>query len=210
MKDFIMYISTHWYVGLIIAVLIVITVIMWIKALAASQRHREEREKIIAQLEKEKALRNEFRNISESTFDIEDNEKLLYGIAANIQMYLEKQKDMNEAFENLPVEKKYVYALNYVFEDSKDGLLSDFFKMNGQPLTGCANQAVKEVIGDKLSSIFNNVYNMTDDDSLVSFDENIINKYDNEYKNMIDSEKDNIFNKVSNYIRNNKTIFIDF
>lgn len=210
MKDFIGFISTHWYWAVIIVVLIIAAVIMWIKAIAASQKNREVREAEMARLEKEKALRNEFKTIDEDTFITEDNEKLLYGIAANIQMYLEKQTDMNAAFESLPVEKKYVYALNYVFEDGKDSQLSQFFRANGQPLTGEAKKAVEAVIGGKFSEIFTSLYSMIDDDCEdASYDSEKITECDKEYEEIMTAHKAEIFSKIADYIREKKQIYMN-
>ncbi len=210
MRDFFAYISTHWYVGLILFVLLIAAVLMWIKAVSSSQKNRAEREAVIAKLEKEKALRNEFRVLSESSFDIDDKEKLLFGIGANIQLFLEKQENMNKAFDEMPEAKKFIYALNYVFEDSQDGQLSKFFKANGQPLTGEAEKAVKEIIGGKFSEVFSSLYNMTDDDiEDVSYDETKIAEYDKSFAEIMSGEKSEIFEKIAQYIKSNKAVFLN-
>lgn len=210
MKSFFDYIFTHWYVGVIIVVLIIATVVMWIKALSASQKSRELREAEIARLEKEKALRAEFKVLDESKFETEENEKLLYGVAANIQMFLEKEQDMQKSFEEMPEEKKYVYALNYVFEDSKDKTLSEFFRANGQPLTGVAENAVEKIIGGKFSDVFTSLYSMMDDDvEDTSYDAEKITVFDKEYSEIMSLQKEEIFNKIADYIKSNKQIFLN-
>lgn len=62
----------------------------------------------------------------------------------NIQRYLEKQSNMNAAFAELPDAKKQIYALYYLFDDSKKGL-SEFFKCNSAPLTPEALKAVESL-----------------------------------------------------------------
>ena len=209
MKDLFNYIASKPYVGVIIAVLIIAAVFMWIKAVSASQKSREEREAIIAKLEKEKALREEFKTIDGSKFETDDNERLLCGIAANIQMFLEKQTDMNAAFEALPEEKKSIYALNYVFEDAKEDKLSQFFTANGQPLTGKAQKAVESIIGGRFSEVFASAYKMTDGDCEdVSFDAAKIEEYNKEYSDIMKTEKTDIFDRIGSYIKSNKDIFI--
>lgn len=54
MSDFINYLLQHWYLIPIFIILILLTVFMWIKAIISGQKRKEEREKIIAALEKEK------------------------------------------------------------------------------------------------------------------------------------------------------------
>lgn len=210
MKEFFDFLSTHWYWAVIIVVLMIAAVLMWIKAVAASQRSREFREAEIARLEKEKALRNEYRVLDESKFNTDDNEKLLCGVAVNIQMFLEKEEDMNKSFEALPEEKKAAYALNYVFEDGKDSELSKFFRANGQPLTGEAAKAVETIIGGKFAKVFMKLYNMLDDDCEdVSFDSEKIEEYDKEYAEIMASEKAVIFNRIGDFLKSGKDIFIN-
>ncbi len=209
MKDFFAYIASKPYVGVILVVLLIAAVIMWIKAVSASQKNRAERESLIAKLEKEKALRNEFKVLDDAKFEMEDNEKLLYGVAANIQMFLEKQDDMNAAFEALPEEKKFIYALNYVFEDAKEDSLSKFFTANGQPLTGMAQKAVESIIGGEFGEVFTSAYRMTDDDcDDVSFDAEKISEFNKKYSEIMTAEKDKIFTKIGEYIKANKEVFI--
>ena len=50
MKDFFAYIASKQYVGIILVLLIIATVLMWIKAVSASKKNREERESLIAKL----------------------------------------------------------------------------------------------------------------------------------------------------------------
>lgn len=210
MKDLFAYLIERPYLIAIIAVLLIATVIMWIKALASSQRHRAENEATIARLEKEKALRNDFRTITDSSFETDDNERLLCGVAANIQMYLEKQTDMNAAYEELCEEKKFVYALNYVFEDGKDSELSQFFRANGQPLTGEAKKAVEKIIGGKFAEIFTSLYKMIDDDCEdASYDSEKIAECDKEYGEIMTAQKAGIFSEIADYIKENKQIFMN-
>lgn len=210
MNSFFDYIFTHWYVGVLIVVLIAATVVMWIKAISASQKSRELREAEIARLEKEKALRNEFRILDEEKFESVENEKLLFGVAVNIQMYLEKEQDMKKVFEEMPEEKKYVYALNYVFEDGKDNALSEFFRANGQPLTGEAAKAVKSVVGGDFSDIFMSLYNMIDDDvEDASYDVEKISECDKKYSEIMASKKEEIFKSIADYIKSNKQIYMN-
>lgn len=210
MKDFFEFIASRPYIGLILILLIAATVVMWIKAAAASQRHREFRDAEIARIEKEKALRNDYKVITDSTFDTDDKERLLFGIAANIQMFLEKQDDMNAAFFALPEEKRLAYSLSYVFEDSGDSELSKFFKSNGQPLTGEAEKAVKKIIGGKFHENFSAFYRMTDDDCEdVSYDEKKSGEFDKAYSEIMRSEKSDIFSLIADYLKSNKDIFIN-
>ncbi len=192
----------------ILTVLFVLMIVMFVLASKSGRKRQEEREKIIAKLEKEKAVRREYRTLTEQSFEA-DNEKLLFGVAANIQIGLEKEGDMTSAFNELPEYKRFIYALNYVFEDSEYTSLSTFFRCNGQPLTGTAARAVRKIAGDDLSEIFEPMYNMFDDDNEdVSFSESEINSLDEKYKVFMESEKNTVLKKIADYIRMNKENFL--
>lgn len=51
------YIADHPLAGVFLAALIVLTVIVWIKAIASGRKRNEEREKIIRQIEEEKCFK---------------------------------------------------------------------------------------------------------------------------------------------------------
>ncbi len=211
MTDFLSYLSGHWYLIPIFIVLIGLTVFMWIKAIVSGQKRKEERERIIAQLEKEKALRNQFRVIDEKMLsDPEiDNERLVFGFAANVQMSIEKLGNMNEEFLALNEVKQNVYALNYVFEDSKYTSLSDFFRANGEPLTSIAQRASADVIGGEFNEIFTAMFSMLDDNNEdVSFDSKQVELLDERYCELMKANKENVIGTVADYVRNNYYAFI--
>ena len=173
------YIAQHPWIGAVLVLLIALTIFVWYKAIASGKKRNEERERIIADLEREKALRNEFRNPDETTFLPEkDDYWLIVGMCANIQMKLEKAPNMTEAFMELSDVKKNVYCLGYVFEDSKNKL-SEFFRSNGEPLLSTSKAAVNEAIGGEFSEIFNKEFIMLDDnDETTSVDDELLSKYD--------------------------------
>ncbi len=204
MKDLFDYLAQNPLWAVILIVLFVLTVVMIILASRSGKKRDAQREKIIAKLEKDKAIRNEYRILTPESFDADD-EKLLFGVAANIQLALEKENDMTAAFDALPEYKKYIYALNYVFEDSEYIKLSSFFRCNGQPLTGTAAKAVKDVTGGRLYEIFEPMYNMFDDDNEdVSFDAVKINELDEKFRLLMENDKDEILAKIGDYIKANK------
>ena len=203
------YISTHPFVGVALVLLIILTVFVWYKAIKSGKKRSEERERIIADLEKEKALRNEFRHVDETTFaEGKDDYRLSVGMCANVQMSIEKKNDMTAAFNELSEIKRFVYALGYVFEDGKVSL-SNFFRSNGEPLLSTANEAVKTVIGGEYADLFTKVFSMFDENNEeVSFIEADVKKYDEEYKNLLENSGKDIYKKAADYIRKNKTEFI--
>ncbi len=204
------YILQHWYIIPIFAALIALTVFVWIKAIISGEKRKAEREKIIKALEAEKALRNQFKVIDENTFNDTsiDDERLIFGVAMNVQMAIEKLENMSEEYLNLSEAKRFVYALNFVFEDSKYFTLSDFFRSNGEPLLTQSELAVKNVIGGKFSEIFSEMFSMFDENSEASYDEKKLDELNEQFENLMKESKNEILSAVSLYIKENKTEFI--
>lgn len=203
------YIAQHPWVGAALVLLIALTVFVWCKAITSGKKRNEEREKIIADLEREKALRNEFRNPDESTFsEDKDDYRLIVGMCANVQMRLEKASNMNAAFSELSEVKKNTYCLGYVFEDSKNKL-SEYFRSNGEPLLSASKNAVNEVIGGDFGEIFNKEFVMLDEnDETTSVDNDLLSKYDDQFSNLISKKGAEIYKKTAEYIRSNKDEFL--
>lgn len=199
------YIAQHPLAGVGIALLIILTVFVWFKAIQSGRKRSAERERIIADLEKEKALRNEFRHIDETTFaEGRDDYRLVTGMCANVQMSIEKKTDMTAAFNELSEVKRFVYALGYVFEDGKVSL-SNFFRSNGEPLLSVADKAVKTVIGGEYAELFSKAFSMFDENNEdVSVIESDVEKFDSEYKSMLEKDGKEIYKKAADYIRKNK------
>ncbi|MBP3446852.1 MAG: hypothetical protein J6K64_06215 [Clostridia bacterium] len=203
------YISQHPMAGVALALLAVLTVFVCLKAMLASRKRSEERERIIADIEKEKALRKEFKHVDETTFaQGKDNYRLITGMCAHVQQNIEKKEDMTAAFYELSEVEKYVYALGYVFEDSKKGL-SDFFRSNGEPLLSTADKAVSEIVGGRFSEIFSSEFVMLDEnDETTSVDNDALAKMDEEFRTVLDGKGEEIYSAVAEYIRSNKDVFL--
>lgn len=203
------YIAQHPWVGIALVLLIALTVFVWCKAITSGKKRNEEREKIIADLKREKALRNEFRNPDELTFsEDKDDYRLIVGMCANVQMKLEKATNMNDAFRELSEVKKNIYCLGYVFEDSKNKL-SEYFRSNGEPLLSASKNAVNEVIGGDFGEIFNKEFVMLDEnDETTSVDNDLLSTYDDQFGNLISEQGAEIYKKAADYIRSNKDEFL--
>lgn len=203
------YIAQHPYIGVALVLLIALTIFVWYKAIVSGKKRSEERERIIADLEREKALRNEYRNVDETTFLPEkDDYRLIIGMCANIQMKLEKAANMNDAFAELSQVKKSVYCLGYVFEDGKKGL-SEFFRSNGEPLLSASKLAVDSVIGGAYAELFDKEFVMLDDnDETTSVDNEKLKEYDADCEKLIAEQGAEIYKKTADYIRSNCAEFI--
>lgn len=161
------YMLEHPYWFVILAVLIIITVFVCIKAGAASSRRYKASEAIMKKLKEENLLRNEFAVLTQSLIESSDSAKLFKGVALNLQKKISDAADMNAEFEKLTDEQKEIYALSFVVEDGSEKL-SEFFKANGQPLTGCALKGFTRLFDGKAAEIFTYEYNAYDPDNETS------------------------------------------
>lgn len=202
------YISQHPIAGIALVLLALVTVLVCIMALVSGRKRSEERERIIADIEREKALRKEFKYVDETTFaDGKDNYRLIVGMCAHIQQSIETREDMVSEFNALSECKRYVYALGYVFEDSRNGL-SAFFRSNGEPLLSVAKQAVDDIIGGRFAEIFSQEFKMLDEnDESVSVDNQKLESLDSDFKAFLEENADVIYSEVAGYIRSNKDEF---
>ena len=200
-----MILGVQWYYWLILAVAIIGAVFAWIKVLASSKERKERLKKEAEIWRKDYELREKYSVLTAEKLNECDDIKLLHAVAMNIQVSLENAIDMNEAFNNLCEEKKNIYTLEYFDEDAKISL-SSFFKNNGAPLLPNILNALQAINADDLTEVVSILYPMYDPDSEVSIDYSIIQKADEEFKSIFDSDK--LCRKCAVYIKNNKDKFI--
>lgn len=169
--------------------LIALTVFVCIKAGQASSRRSKEVEKIMKKLKEENLLRNEFAVLSDSLVRNSEPERLFKGVALNLQKRVSDAADMNAEFDKLNDSQKEIYALSILAEDGSEKL-SEFFRANGQPLTGVALSAVKKHFAGRAAEIFEAEFNMFDSDNEeVSYTEEEKNKLDGEFAEIMAAEK---------------------
>lgn len=203
------YISQHWYAGAALVLLVILTVFVWIRAAISGKKRSEERERIIAEIEREKALRKEFKTVDNSTFSNVEDYRLIIGMCAYIQQKIENETDMNAAFSELSEIEKFAYVLGYVFEDSKKGL-SEFFRENGEPLLSVSLDAVRKVIGGEFAEVFEKEFVMLDEnDETTSVDNDELEVLDGKFASIIEADGEGIYTKVASFIRSNKDIFLN-
>lgn len=198
--------GVQWYYWVILLAAIILAIFAWRKAFISSRERRERLKREGAIWKRDYDLRQKYSVFTlEKLKETEDTE-LLHGVAMNIQVFLENESNMNEAFNSLPDEKKYVYALEYFDEDAKTAL-SAFFKNNGAPLVPIVPEALAAVGAEKYIDVANTILPMYDPDSDVSIDYTAVAAADEKFKEIYDS--DEFCRLVANYIKNNKEIFLN-
>lgn len=198
--------GVQWYLWVLLVVVSILAVFAWIKAMAASRIRREKLRKEAEIWKKDYELRQEFKTLTLEKLNSTDTNKMLSGVCMNIQIELENANDMNEAFLNLPEEKKFIYCLEYFDEDATKSL-STFFKNNGSPLTDFLTHALKTIGYEEILPLIETVYPMYDENSEVSIDYTVVDKTDDKFKEIYNQNK--LYELVAKYIKLNKEIFIN-
>ena len=198
--------GVQWYLWVLLVVVSILAVFAWIKAMAASRIRREKLRKEAEIWKKDYELRQEFKTLTLEKLNSTDTNKMLSGVCMNIQIELENANDMNEAFLNLPEEKKFIYCLEYFDEDATKSLLT-FFKNNGSPLTDFLTHALKTIGYEEILPLIETVYPMYDENSEVSIDYTVVDKTDDKFKEIYNQNK--LYELVAKYIKLNKEIFIN-
>lgn len=194
------------YLIVILVAVILLTLFVCVKAGQASAKRSKANEAIIKKLKEENALRNEFAVLTEKLVETADATRLFKGVALNLQKKISDADDMIAEFNALNEEQRDVYALSFVVEDGGNAL-SDFFRANGQPLTGASLKAVKKFFSENICYIFEKEYNAFDSDNEeVSMIPEEIAALDKEFSRIISS--DVICRVAGKYIKENINMFM--
>lgn len=199
----------NFYLWILLALAVVLLIFMCRKASKTSKEHYRRQEELKQQLIHQAELKRDFEELTKEKIENTPDEKLLEGAAASIQFHLERHIDMEERFDELPLSCKYVYTLQYLIEDTKDGLY-EFFKKNGEPLTGLVSHAANEVFQNKkLTEIIKLEYNMSDDNNEeVSVDAEEILRLDKEFAEIVNAT--DVSGLSAKYIRGHWEDFLNF
>ena len=93
--------GVQWYYWLILALAIILAIFAWIKAMGASRARRERLKKEAAIWKRDYDLRQNFSVLTDDKIKETEETELLHGVALNIQVMLEKQQDMTDAFNSM-------------------------------------------------------------------------------------------------------------
>lgn len=197
--------GVQWYYWLILAIAIIGAIFAWVKALKSSKERRERLKKEAAIWKRDYELREKFTVLTDDKINRTEESELLHGVAMNIQVFLENASNMNEAFTNLPKEKKYIYLAEYFDEDAQKSL-STYFKNNGAPLLPYTEAALNALGAEKYTKIIAPLFPMYDDESDVSIDYATIAKVNEEFASVYDSTE--FCRMCAKYIKENKDIFL--
>ena len=147
--------------SIVFAVAVVLMIFGWIMAARSIRKRNRERDAVLEKLRQERALRQRFADLTAEKAMQADGKALLHALALQIQSELEKESDMDAAYINLPAEKQYIYALNFLLcEDAET--VSQFFRLNGAPLTNAALAGARAMFDAEHLSLMEKAYKMFD------------------------------------------------
>lgn len=193
------------WIAVFVAV-ILLTVFVCFKAAQASSRRYAANEKTMKKIKEENTLRNEFSILTENLISAAEPDRLFKGVALNLQKKISDADDMTAEFNALSDGQQYIYALSFVIEDGESAL-SNFFRTNGQPLTGASLSAVRKLFAENVCTVFEKEYNAFDSDNEeVSVIPSEITALDNEFSQLVSAEE--ICNIAGAYIKENPEKFI--
>ena len=198
--------GVQWYYWAILLGAIILAIFAWRKVIISSRERRERLKREGAIWKRDYDLRQKYTVLTAEKIKETEDTELLHGVAMNIQVFLENESDMTNAFVTLPKEKQYVYALEYFDEDAKNSL-STFFKNNGAPLVPIIPEALEAIGAEKYIDIVNNILPMYDIESDVSIDYTVTSAADEKFKEIYDS--DELCRLTATYIKNKKEIFLN-
>lgn len=195
----------YWYLWVIFAVLVVVTVIVLKKASASLSLHNNDRQAVIKELERLKTLKDKYSDLTDEKIDAAEPSELLQGVTAVLQAKVEKSEDPNAVFNAFNEVQKNIYTLNYFIEDVREGL-SFFFKNNGEPLISVAHKALFEAGCEELSELCKAEFSMHDENNEeVSLSEEKLRETDRLFSEAYSEEE--LLEKIKAYIKENAGSF---
>ncbi|MBR2315100.1 MAG: hypothetical protein IKA56_00510 [Clostridia bacterium] len=195
------WLSQNWYITAALFALLLIAFFALIKVASGHNKLVESRQ---AKLKKLHELRSDFENMTGEAFDNAEDGYLLDGVALYYQLKLQKCDDMNEAFTYLPEPARYVYALNIFYFEG--GVLSGFYRANGEPLSPVLADALRAIGEGELAEIAEKLQPMFDEENEnASIDYKFIKTLDENASEVYNEKEFKL--KAAAYIRKNKEVF---
>ncbi|MBR4451859.1 MAG: hypothetical protein IKS39_08495 [Clostridia bacterium] len=199
------YYRAHPLTAVLVIAAIIAAVVIFIKVAAASERRARNNQKYIKKLEEDKKLREKYSSLSAELISSSAPEELFRGVGLNLLKRVADKPDMQSEFDSLTEDQKLIYSAFVFAEDSAEGM-SNFFKLNGKPVTGYALKAAQTFFDSDFASLVKFEYDAYDgDNEEVSCIPSEIEEADNKAKAYL---TDDFGIKPGNYIKENSERFI--
>lgn len=204
MEEIKQWFSQFWYLALIFVAVCVGAFFIFKAASKSYSRYYAKMRETTAKLKHLNELSEKYKNMTPEMLENADEAELLEGLAFHYQKQLEKSEDSEKAFTLLPIEKRYIYALDVLTDDAS---VKTFFKENSSILTDIIIDALCAIGLEEEARELEKVKLMYDEKDLTtSIDYAYIETAENNFK-----EKDiltKIKHNAAQYIKNNAQLFV--
>lgn len=200
------YVTTYWYLFVILIAMIVLTVFVSGKALSASTKRRQEMNEMMEKAKRAKELRDAYKELNAEKIANAPAAALFEGIALNLEYTCQKAEDTDSFYDSMTSGQKNVYALYYLLTDAKEATLSAFFKSSYRPLTSDAVNAAKEIFDSSIYKIIETMFSFYDENGESAPSElSEIDRLNSEFDAFINNN--DLFAEVGIYIKENPAQF---
>ena len=158
------YYRAHPLAAVLVIAAIAAAVIIFIKVAIASERRAKNNQKLFVRLEEDKKLRDRFLSLTAQLIEDSAPAELFRGVGLGLLKRVSDSSDLNGEFERLTEGQKLIYSAFVFTEDSSEGM-SNFFKLNGKPVTDCALSAAEKLFDPEFAAIVKHEYDAYDPDN---------------------------------------------
>ena len=189
------------FLWLILLALAVVTAVVIVFAGRALSSHNEETKKLLAEIDRMKALKDKYKDLTPQKAENADGRELLDGVNAVLQARIEKAENAEAEFACFNSAQKYAYCLYYFIEDVRQGL-SFFFKNNGRELTEILLPALNAVKAEDIYPLAEAEFAMYDENNeAVSLDYRLIEDTDRKFSEIY--SQNGLLENIKSYIKDN-------
>lgn len=177
----------YWYLWLIFAALVVITAVVIMFAGKAVSARNEQTKEIMAQLDRLKALKDKYADLTVEKVENADPEELLEGVCTVLQVKIDKSDDPDAEFAAFNEDQKTIYVL-HCFISEYNSELSSFFSDYTSDFSG--HLVVAAFLVPEYHPFISTEFGLySDSDSGAPFDKELKDKTDAEFDKIYSKEK---------------------
>lgn len=193
----------YWYLWLVFAVLVIVTAVVIVFAGKAVSSHNEETKRILAELDRLKALKDKYKDLTPEKVEAAESKELLDGVNAVLQAKIEKAEDdkVDAEFASFNSAQKNVYVLSLFIAEACENLSSYFEDFNIE-FSEILLSALEAVGAKDILALAEKEFAMFDErNENVSLDKGLIEKTDKEFAEIYSEKR--LLDQIKAYIKDN-------
>ena len=193
----------YWYLWLVFAVLVIVTAVVIVFAGKAVSSHNEETKRILAELDRLKALKDKYKDLTPEKVEAAESKELLDGVNAVLQAKIEKAEDdkVDAEFASFNSAQKNVYVLSLFIAEACENLSSYFEDFNIE-FSEILLSALEAVGAKDILALAEKEFAMFDErNENVSLYKGLIEKTDKEFAEIYSEKR--LLDQIKAYIKDN-------